>query len=1005
VAKRNIGIIRLGRLLRPWPRLSIHPSSGEQLILEGIFARVGSATGTATAAGQSFSGSIGTADAGAVAQGQGVPIGFFASVGSATAQAIAIGSSVTGIGTGAAVSFALAVGRTIEARTGSATAHALAAGGSLADAGVGTAVAVAFALGGGSGGSVVQTGAGLATGHGLAIGNSLLVAAGGFENLLAFWIGGAGKGLTEATIPISSMSVGPIAANNLAPSGFTNPAGEIFSNVNWGRSGNEAKYFQPTINNFACSSIESYRDFEVTWWSRLMNLFVRVGDNGTGFRVNINEELDTAVVTVHQNIINNTNLNNNFTGFWEPLAPLPGEYNLAAVSGYSNADASGRSYVFGVRGFDVYLRMKTPTNPTGVDVFRTKQWIWLKSGKIHVHVWNGGYGMHDLTITPLPAPTLFSDLNNNILDPRDWGAKAVATTGTINASSNQLTVADASNLAIGDKIIVEIGTEAGAGLRGTVGVGGQWPALTYANDAARDADLTQAHGTWSWAQSNGTTKWFDTNDSMWKRSHWAPGDYYHAMAVPKALRAIIINKVGNVLTLDATASATATNAGVYFNNSDALRFVWQEIYGDTALWSNKSYIFNMPAGQFAVNGYQFLGNNRQDWEFRGQGKDVTKIFSPKGAKEVQIQPVSCSNLTFHDFELAGNAGDNYYNAGNYGADEEMPEIGDIGGGFGGSAIVFSKGVAFGGCVDTTAYNIRVRNVFDKALGGDFCTGLDVHDCECILVNGWRRYIQWMIAASDSTDCTFTNCSVTSPTLVGGFEGFRSTTVKFINCSGTNTYSSMNSTGDFLFEDCTITMTGNCELTYTTPFGETVTPTNARENPIININSNIQPPSGNMLLGGVIKNQTIVVEDYPNSFGDTFRAFVIINGQNPNVSIIGDPPWTTRPTSAPLTGGYFQSVDANAEGWPAVHPAGQGALVLDSDGAENILVDGIRVVGLGNPASFGAGNIRCISPGGIVQNCVYEDHSVFGYPGPEPGIVLGAGATQNNNLTTEEWEAL
>jgi hypothetical protein len=94
VAKRNIGIIRLGRQLRPWPRLSIHPSSGAQLILEGIFARVGSATGTATAVGKSFSGSIGTADAAAVAQGQGVFVGVFASVGSATASGA--GNAVSG---------------------------------------------------------------------------------------------------------------------------------------------------------------------------------------------------------------------------------------------------------------------------------------------------------------------------------------------------------------------------------------------------------------------------------------------------------------------------------------------------------------------------------------------------------------------------------------------------------------------------------------------------------------------------------------------------------------------------------------------------------------------------------------------------------------------------------------------------------------------------------------------------------------------------------------------
>jgi hypothetical protein len=107
-----------------------------------------------------------------------------------------------------------------------------------------------------------------------------------------------------------------------------------------------------------------------------------------------------------------------------------------------------------------------------------------------------GYGVQGrFVLTPLAAPSLHSNLANNVLDPRDWGLNGVRTTGSIIAGSNQLSVDDASEIAVGDKIIVELGGEVGAGGRGTVGVGGQWPALTYASNAERDADKSRPDGT------------------------------------------------------------------------------------------------------------------------------------------------------------------------------------------------------------------------------------------------------------------------------------------------------------------------------------------------------------------------------------------------------------------------------------------------------------------------------------------------------------------------------
>ena len=97
---------------------------------------------------------------------------------------------------------------------------------------------------------------------------------------------------------------------------------------------------------------------------------------------------------------------------------------------------------------------------------------------------NTGYGFRAITMSPLANGYLYSDYANNKLDMRDWGMRSIQTTGTIAAGSSTLVLAATQNLKVGDFLLVEIGHEAGAGLRGTIGVGGVWPALYYATTAA-----------------------------------------------------------------------------------------------------------------------------------------------------------------------------------------------------------------------------------------------------------------------------------------------------------------------------------------------------------------------------------------------------------------------------------------------------------------------------------------------------------------------------------------
>src|SRR3954469_805839 len=113
------------------------------------------------------------------------------------------------------------------------------------------------------------------------------------------------------------------------------------------------------------------------------------------------------------------------------------------------------------------------------------------------------------------------------IDLTDFGFKDISTTGSMSAGSRRLTIAAGAAFRVGDSVIVEIGGEAGHGLRGTMGVGGVDPA--------------------------------------------ADQSYYKGADAPKALTAKIvgISADGTVLTLDHSAVTATTGAHVYYDNLPA----------------------------------------------------------------------------------------------------------------------------------------------------------------------------------------------------------------------------------------------------------------------------------------------------------------------------------------------------------------------------------------------------------------------------------------------------
>lgn len=209
-------------------------------------------------------------------------------------------------------------------------------------------------------------------------------------------------------------------------------------------------------------------------------------------------------------------------------------------------------------------------------------------------------------------------------------------TGTISQSSNSLVLNQPTNLRVGDWITVQCGTETGACMRGTVGVGGQWPSLNYATTATLQADTSKAANTYAYATDTGnawqyvgftasisgttltvtasptsanklaigdiifgagiaastTITGFGTgvggngtytvNNSQTVGSEamttWTPPSvfvYYAAMAIPQSLQAqvTVISGDGLTLTLSQAAQAAATNAAVYLDNAPFVNFL------------------------------------------------------------------------------------------------------------------------------------------------------------------------------------------------------------------------------------------------------------------------------------------------------------------------------------------------------------------------------------------------------------------------------------------------
>jgi hypothetical protein len=520
-------------------------------------------------------------------------------------------------------------------------------------------------------------------------------------------------------------------------------------------------------------------------------------------------------------------------------------------------------------------------------------------------------------------------MSGTILDLKD-----LSTAGSISSGSNQLRLESNPGFHVGDQIIIEIGTEPGQGQRGTVGVGGTWPALNYAGSAERIAAPPPAPDTFAWDRDTGNV--FQWLDGAW--SQWMANDYYVSEAVPRSLVATIQAIDGSVITLDKTAAATASNANVYYDNA---KWFWDNVGEGTSGFSPDNNTLIIPPGKFAFSSPMTL-EHHSDWTIMGSG-DQSEIFSPKGVAGAGVAADFCDGIVLRDFSIVSNAKNegfglawNTLNNGSVRVDETTLPQGSQ----------FPSGAVISHTHGGTIQNLTVVDVFQNAIGVSAgSSDINVYDCRVYVTEPLREYVQWMYQISDSKNVSVYDSYLESAYLVQGFEIFRSDDSKFVNMNSINGVAAVNSSGRFILEDMNITIHANSQFDFASfsPF-----------NPIVNINTNIQPPAASILDGGAIINPIINLEGYINANNDVLNG-IVVNADNPNITITGGYP------NDPAAGGLIQYPDYSGSGV-------QGSQIVSDDAA--ITVDGIRVTGTTQHQIVAA-------TGSIVENSVVD--TIGGHP--------------------------
>lgn len=760
-----------------------------------------------------------------------------------------------------------------------------------------------------------------------------------------------GDTVGTASIAISGLAVGPQSANSFT--GWTSPATTVFQNSSWGVT--NGRYLGPLdATRLLARSIASSRDQEANVWMQRGIVYLRLTPAGKAIQLRISPETASITVSVVTGVIDGNLQDGGLSGYVGG-STITTTFNVAqvpinSIPGYSQSNNSGHYWTIGVSGFDLYLKYND------VEYWRTKQFYHLEAGNIAIAA-QPNYGFRTISATFRASVALFSNLGSKLYDFRDFGMKTLTAVGSMTAGSSTLTLTSNPGFAIGDRVCIATGGEAGGGIPGERGVGGQWPSLLYATIAARNSDTTQVVNKVCGVLADGLTY-------QWTGSAWVPyaGNLplYLNKIVPKALVATITNVSGNTLTLNTAATVATTNANVYFDNgtlftsnfnSDTSGIRQQP--GCTVYCPEGSWVFaNTTVGFSLVDQITVLGS----------GKLTTTLFSPPGTIEcgVTVSQTTLSRVAHLGFQGNTRTDKGYMFRFNATTDQ-----------FVGSTTFVAQLLSTNGLTE----HIRGVNYSNAVTEFSLSSGGTQRFIDVIHETGHKNYFQWAVNIADSANCVSEDIYFDSPWLFKGLESFRSNNSILRRATGRNVVFSSNSNTDLLLEDCSIIYQSGCG---DAPWFDGVAPIGRNPSsgePLVNLNSNIDNTSGSGSLGGI---QIVNCDfDVQGTIWSGAGVFVIgMSGTVNNVTVRGKYP--AKPVSAPS--GLFTM---------PVLPAGINRAFRNDIGGRTILIDGIRVAGA--ITTTGVTPISSTTTGMTVRNCVVDNLSV--------------GGTQTNNISNAAYEAL
>lgn len=404
---------------------------------------------------------------------------------------------------------------------------------------------------------------------------------------------------------------------------------------------------------------------------------------------------------------------------------------------------------------------------------------------------------------------------------------------------------------------------------------------------------------------------------------------------------------GKVLTLENTAAVNATDATVYVEADPA---VLLQLLGSVAVttggspglsilpWLPERMTVLFPSGRYALSRpISVVGDRRRGWSLVGEAKGATTIFSPKGVRSANIA-VSASDFIVRNLTLEGNAKQVGFGI-NHTSQTAYP-----------SGTAYPGGITVSGASNVLVTDVEVVDAWQSGIGFSSCTNCWGRNATVRLTDGLFQYIQWMLQVSDSVGGGFVDCEVHSPIMTAALESFRSTGTVFQRIKLFNGGAAINSSGNWLMEDLEFYLDRECVR-----FGWSI------DNPLINVNTNIQPAHPDLALGGVIRRPRVVMHHPLDEF--TYNPTVInINSSNTNVTVEGTYDGTTL-----LHPDLIAAPDAPVSGGNQ-----RGAVGVNST-ATNTIVRNIRVRGKSPREVTGAGlaNITVSGAGGQVLNCVAD----------------------------------